>query len=224
MSDPIPPVVTAMAAGAQSLRDTAKWLVGGVVATAAAVFAGSSLTSFGALDPTADEHRMVLAVGGLAAGFVGLCVVMVPALRVLVVEARTFRDFATTMDAEIQTVRNRLIPRYRKEFPPTVDSFDGYQRVVDDAQTRIKAGGRDEKDATLIADKTLVAKAQNDFATINADAGFNVVRDRVTKLWYGLAIGTIIAILGFGLFAWAANPGAPKSPPPAFSLTIQGKQ
>ncbi|WP_027059334.1 hypothetical protein [Mesorhizobium loti] len=218
MSDPTPPVVTAMAAGSQSLRDTAKWLVGGVVATAAAVFAGSSLTSLGALDPTEDRQRMLLALGALLVGFAGLAIILIPALRILVVEARTFREFATSTDPEISMVRNRLLSRYQKEFPAGADSFDRYQQYVDEAQTRIKQGGKDKTDTDLIA------KATTDFATFNADAGFNVVRNRFTYLCYGLAIGTLLAILGFGVFAWAANPPPAKSPPPAFSLTIQGKQ
>ncbi|CCV10564.1 hypothetical protein [Mesorhizobium sp. STM 4661] len=218
MSEPASPVVAAMAAATQSLRDTAKWLVGGVVATAAAVFAGSSLTSLGALDPTADQQRLLFALGGLVVGFIGLAAILGPAFRVLVVETRTVREFAVATEPEFTRVRDRLITRYQAEFPAGVNSFEGYVKAVDEAHGRLKLGGTDATDMDL------VDKATADFPVFNADAGFNVVRNRFASLQCGLVFGTILAILGFGVFAWAANPPPPKSTPPAFSLTIQGKQ
>lgn len=216
MSDPAPAVVAATAAAAQSLRDTAKWLVGGVVATAAGVFAGSSLTSLGSLDPTDDRQRLLLAIGSLLVGFVGLAIILVPAVLVLVRETKTFREIATPAQrekAEIVRLRAALLERYRSQLPPGIASFDAYVSRVDEAFAREpKAAG----------DSELIARAVANFAIFNADAGFLFVRNRFKTLLLLLAPGAVVAIVGFGLFAWAANPPPGKSAPPAFSLTIQG--
>lgn len=223
MSDPASPEVTAAATSAQSLRDIAKWLVGGIVATAAGVFAGSSLTSLGSLDPISDRSRMLLALGGLLAGFAGLIIILIPAIRVLTVEMRTFREFAKGTNGELRKTQERLLLRYRDKFPGGVATFAAYQDAADQAQRRLDNDPSDEN-PTRIADTKFVDDAEADFAVFNADAGFTVVRRRFSILCGCLAVGTPVAIAGFGVFAWAANPPTPKSPPPAFSLTIQGKQ
>ncbi|MBN9257404.1 MULTISPECIES: hypothetical protein [unclassified Mesorhizobium] len=216
MSDAPSPVVSAMSAATQSLRDTAKWMVGGVVGTAAGVFAGSSLTSLGSLDPAADRGRLALALIGLLVGFGGLAIVVVWAFRVLTVETRTFREFVGNAEKEFEQARETLLERYKSWFPEGIASFKDYLSSVDAAHGRLKKGGNDDKD------KALVAKAASDFAVFNANAGFTVVRNRFLSLRLALAVGTPIAIVGFGLFAWAVNPPPAKPRPPAFSLTIQG--
>ncbi len=108
-----------MAASTQSLRDTAKWMVGGVAATAVGVFAGSSLTSLGTLDPTTDRGRLLLAIAALVVGFIGLAAIFEKAIRVLTVETMTFRQVAAPAVAgsERAALQATLIETYSALLP-----------------------------------------------------------------------------------------------------------
>ena len=106
---------SSMAAAAQSLRDAAKWLVGGVVATAAGVFAGTSLTAFGSLDSFANTLRMLIALGGLLVRFACLAFIFASAIAVINRHSITFREIATADQADkiLVVVRERLLERYK---------------------------------------------------------------------------------------------------------------
>jgi hypothetical protein len=206
------PVASTMAAGAQSLRDTAKWLVGGVVATAAGVFAGSSLTAVGTLDPTVDTVRLCLAAVGLLVGFMALSVILYFAIRVLTRESMTFREIVTSSDAEIREIRAKLLSRYSERLPAEKD----LTRLSEVTEQLYRQESKTEKELAILH------KSEALISVITADGGFFFVRNRFKNLLIALVCATPFAIVGFGLFAWAANPPKPKTVPPAFSLTIQG--
>ncbi len=206
---------TSLPAAAQSMRDSAKWLVGGVAATAAGIFAGSSLTAFGALKPAADTLRFGEAVGGLLLGFLGLACIFGAAVRVLTRESMTLREIALfdgSAGSEIGSLRDKLVERYRDRLPTGARTFKDYVDRVDAARQNPES-----PDAA-----SLLARAREDNAVIAADAGFLFVRARFEHLVRTLRWATVLAIIGFGLFAWAANPPKPEPAPPAFSLTIRG--
>ena len=215
MSDP-DPIASAMATAAQSLRDTARWMVGGVVGTAAGIFAGSSLTAFGSLDPVANMPRLVLAVAGLLAGFGALAVILHRAIAVLTRESMTFREIAAAGHDNLPdwvTVRAKLLERYRDRLPPGAASFADYVRLVDEAR-----GTNPQTSATA----QLLARAREDNTLFGADGSFLFVRARFERLVQALWRASPVAILGFALFAWAANPpkpDAPAAPPPGPAAT-----
>lgn len=203
-----------MAAAAQSLRDTAKWLVGGVAATAAGVFAGSSLTSLGSLDWPADRLRLSLALAGVIMGFLGLAAIMRAAVGVLNRRSLTMREIASANDEAVVALREALEVRYKGRFPDGVTTLTAYVERVEAARQR---GGTAEED------RALLANARDDNEVMSADATFLIVKARFDRLVITLGWATSLTIAGFGLFAWAANP--PQSPPPApdppaLSLTI----
>lgn len=202
----------AMANAAQSLRDTAKWLVGGVAATAAGVFAGSSLTSLGSLDPMKDTERLMAACAGFIVGLGALAFIFGAAIRVLTRESLTMEAVARSTEPEVKAVRIILEERYAARLPANNRSLAGYVDAVDLAL----------QNPTQQANADLIKRAVGDNAIMSADAGFQLVRRRFDALIGTLKWATALAIVGFGVFAWAANPPKPNPPPPAFSLTIQG--
>jgi len=204
---------SATAAASQSLRDTAKWLVGGVVATAAGVFAGSSLTAFGSVNPLIDTSRFSAAIIGLLLGFVALAFILGYAVRVLTRESMSFNELLSSEDKDILATKNLLEDRYRYMLPVGVTSLSEYVGEVDKV---VKKMQRTNEDLAFIA------QAARDASVITADASFLFVRRRFQALILILSWTTPLAILGFGLFAWAANPPKPTPIPPAFSLTIHG--
>lgn len=205
-------VTASMAAAAQSLRDTAKWLVGGVVTTAAGVFAGSSLTSLGSLDLNADRDRLVGAGLGLLVGFGGLATILALAIRVLERGSITFRELSNPNSQELEKIKDELSSRYANDMHRHgVPGFAEYMVKIDTAST---ATPTDEN-------RNFLQQAQGTTAIITADAGFQLVRRRFGRLINGLILGTLLAVAGFGVFAWAANP--PKPPPATASSTGSGE-
>lgn len=204
--------------GIQSLRDTAKWLVGGVAATAAGVAAGSSLTSLGALDPATQAGFVRLGLAGLGAciGFAGLAVILMAAIRVLTVESLSFRDFVQAdaqVDPDLAAVSAALGRRYASSFPAGITSLRSYSEEVD---RRWSMEPRDKDDDAFIQ------AAKENFAVFRKDGGFRLVQRRFDALVRQLGQAAPIAALGFGLFAWAANPPPPAAPPAAgLSLKIE---
>ena len=193
--DPVAAAVTAsMAAAAQSLRDTAKWLVGGVVTTAAGVFAGSSLTSLGSLDLNADRDRLVAAGIGLLVGFSGLAIILALAIRVLERGSITFRELSNPNSKELEKIEGELLPRYANDMQHHgVSGFAEYMEKID-ATTATPTE----------ANRNFLQQAQSTTAIITADAGFQLVRRRFGCLINGLIPGTLLAVAGFGV-----SPGLP---------------
>jgi len=153
----------AMAAASQSLRDTAKWLVGGVVATAAGVFAGTSLTAFGSLNPLTDTARFGAAIGGLLFGFVALAFILGYAVRVLTRESMSLAQILSSGDNEIMKIKAILERRYKDMLPRGAASLKDYRDAVGDVV---------KKEQKTRDDLMLIAQAGQDNDVITADASF----------------------------------------------------
>jgi hypothetical protein len=119
---------------------------------------------------------------------------------------------AVSTDKETAAVRAALEQRYKSRLPAEDPTLLGYERAVEEA-LKNPATDRNAK---------LLESASNDNVIISADAGFQFVKKRFDELVCKLKWTTPLAVIGFGLFAWAANPPKPSPPPPAFSFVIQG--
>jgi hypothetical protein len=204
-------IASSLAGAAQSLRDTSKWLVGGVIGTSAGVFAGSSLTALGSLDPTNDRWRLELAGAGLMVGLLALSFVFYFALRVLDRGSFTMRELAAARGLKtLAKIKPDLIVRYRTRFPDGVKDFEGYVRLV---ETTVNIDPQTDETAKILERATV------DDDIISADAGLMFVKRRYRALLITLCVATPAAAAGFGVFAWAANPPKTPGPLPAFSLT-----
>lgn len=193
------------------LRETAKWLVGGVVATAAGVFAGSSLTKLGALDPFVETGRLGVALGGVVIGFAGLAWLLSHAIAVLTIESVTFRQLAAAesstadQDTALRAVALEIAKKYQKSMPPGITTLEGFVVEIDKRPINQQLDNDARKFDRLVM----------------PDAGFLSVRNRFRILTKTLPKATGLAILGFGLFAWAANPpDKPSKPESGITLKI----
>ncbi|THD36615.1 MAG: hypothetical protein E7773_06290 [Sphingomonas sp.] len=198
-------IIAAKAAASASLRDTAKWLVGGVAATAAGIFAGSSLTHLGSLDLHQNAERLLMAIGGGVAGFVGLALILSRAIAVLTVESVGLPALAAGETATLAQVRDKMATIYAGTFPGNVTSVEQLLAKANDARLK-----------HTDADKLFLAEFKLFFPKLMAEAGFQHVTQKFRSLIRALWIGGPLAIVGFGLFAWAANPPedqAPAKPP-----------
>ena len=193
------------AAAAQSLRDTAKWLVGGVTAIAASALAGSSLTNLGALDPQADFLRLALAAAGILTAFLALGAILHLSVQVLTRESITLRQLAENEggDNELARIAKEIAERYSQNFPIGIASLSAYVKQIDDY--------RAIDPQTDVSQAFLKYAARFDSIAM-PDACFLVIRQRFDAMIRMLPLAVGAAAIGFGLFAWAANP--PASAPP----------
>lgn len=200
---------------AASLRDSAKWLVGGVVATAAGVFAGSSLSNLGSLDPAHDGGRLALAGCGALLGFSALAMIAKFAIDVLTVESVTLRQLASAEnstrpeDEQLKQVAEEMVMRHAQSIP---SGFRNFSELLADVDAKL---------ADPAANRAFLTTAASFDARVMPDAGFRYVRHRFERLRAALLPAVAAAILGFGTFAWAANPPKADRPaPPASNIFI----
>lgn len=181
------------------LRDTAKWLVGGVTATAVGILAGSSLTRLGSLDFVETPGRLSLVIAGAALGFGGLAWILDRALAVVTVESFSFETFVRSGDPQHEEVRDAVAKRLGR-LPGGVADLDALLAKVEAAR---KSESDPESNAFLEDYRTYRAVFLPEVAFANVKAKFD-------RLIGAIRFGTPVAILGLGLYAWAANPPEPK--------------
>jgi hypothetical protein len=189
------PRIAANAAASTSLRDTAKWLVGGVTATAAGVFAGSSLTRLGSLDFMEDGVRLGLAIGGVTLGFVGLGLILARAISAMTVDSVDFITLCRAERGTLARVRRQIEARYGNALPGKARNLPALLGTVLDKEFR-------EDDAS----RAFMRDFEQRLPAYMAEAGFLNVREKFAGLVFALWIGGPLALVGFGIFAWAANP------------------
>lgn len=180
----------------KQLRDITQWVIGGVVATAAGVFTGTSLSNFGSLDPLADQLRFWLAVGGALLGFGAITGLMTASLAVIAPESTSLQRLAAARPGtEDAAVRARI-----------------YQmNEYDEA----------EYELGILLDDDSTEKAREALPQIHAVMAFAAIRLRFEALIRRLALCIPLAVIGFGTFAWAANPpDRPQPERPGISLRI----
>jgi uncharacterized membrane protein (Fun14 family) len=196
---------------AASLRETAKWIAGGIVATAAGVFAGSSLTALGHLSFADDTClRLVAALVGVVIGFIGLGWLMSQAIGVLTVEGVSLGELAAFQESAASQ---------DKDFKKLADQIYGkYGRFSNVASAKSLSDIITKFDTLTNADEIAAAGRFND--DVIADASFLWVRARFREMICVLPFAVGVAAFGFGLFAWAANPPDPTPAKPAFSLSL----
>ncbi len=203
------PRISGHASASASLRDTAKWLVGGVTATAAGVFAGSSLTNLGSLDFVEHGARFGLAIGGAVSGFAGLGLILAFAIGALTVESVDFETFCRAKAGNLRWVRGKLDKRHGGSLPGNVADFATLLE-------KVLASERDDKEAS----RAFMTEFQRRLPALMAEAGFLSVRRKFAGLTAALWIGAPLALVGFGTFAWAANPPDGKAPAPKPPLLV----
>ena len=80
-----------LAAAADRLRTSARWLLGSFGAIAAVAFAGIGLSSLGSLTFASPDYRLTIALAGVAVGVAGIAVALGATIRLAVASTTTAR-------------------------------------------------------------------------------------------------------------------------------------
>ncbi len=185
------------------LRDGAKWIIGGVAIAAGGVIAGSTLTSLGSLGL---EWRLLVAICGAAVGFVGLLRLLASATDLL--EPRTYDWRAILLRGETISAcdRSRILGKVQAEMPSWLPPL---QQVAEALAKPPNALPLDRGREEMVHTKRTVFSGALENAV--ARIAFEHNRTMFQALKRRLFVWTPFIAIGFGIFAWAANP--PKDHP-----------
>jgi hypothetical protein len=199
-------------AGIANLRETTKWLVGGILTAAVGVLAGGPLTGLGALD---IGPRLIAALAAAATALLILGYLLWKALGLVAADTISVADLADAMKGPNAAATHRVQTRLAGELPYGCNTFD--ELVAKSKE--ITADRSDGSDARYKA-------LQKEIDALNPRLGFEYRREHFLRLRDSLFRFMPIAIVAVGIFAWAANPPprrilSEKPTPTTISLTRQ---
>lgn len=221
MSDNVDPYATPRA----NLRDNVKTMSTIVAGTAGAIIAGSPFSGIGAVDPAST--RFWLAILGLF--MVAVCLflgwkALTFMLRPDLLDPAILRDGFKESEFQglgLSPAELKELVQVKKEFnrrrsallPPNIDSYERFERFLDEEWERLDKDGSEAKRAAFNAQ-------EKNLRDIGFWATFTRLSNRTEhglKRVQFLGAASLVALL---LFAWAANP--PKKPEePSKAATVQ---
>ncbi len=178
-------------AGVANLKDTTKWLIGGIIASVVTILGGAQISNLGGMGPGA---RLYVALIAAAVALFLLGLLLRFALHVITTGRITFNEVikGQGVDARIRAAIERMIA---KQLPSPTKTLDGLEAET----ARLMAHGTD---AEFAAFKDKLAAIEPDLAFCYKRALF----DRFVGWLFGLGPIVVAAVV---LYAWAANPKAP---------------
>lgn len=191
---------------ADRIRETAKWLTVSLAALGTVMVAGSQLSSIGSLEPWSD--RMLAAVLGGALAAVGAGGILWATTWTATTPAVSLQGLTTDVPKGAETV---VTDRTLLHGEPDVTAF--HQAVVAALEARGRAltahyAQPGDADLKLAADA-----AQNQALALGQTAGellavtsYSALAHRWKRARWVIIGAGVVAGLGLGLFAWAANP------------------
>lgn len=200
------------------IRDAAKWLIASSAAVAAALIAGSQLSSIGklavALPTSVETARLWVAVFGAVVGLVAVVYILWTAVQLLPEVPVTIRDLVTEWDQPSQRVAPAVTflkarPKYLQGFGSPADLEQHRERAVKELD--------EASDPAKIAElQTYIGDLDTRITAVENRASNKVLEGSFNSALRKLLWATAVAAVGIIGFAWAANP--PADPPPTAKL------
>jgi hypothetical protein len=193
-------------AASERIRETAKWLTVSLAALGGVLVAGSQLSDIGSLELWSSRFWTAVVGAGLAAA--GSGIILVATINTAASPVVTLKELAakTPKGAEAAVRDETLLEGY----PSVAALRSAYSKAIERRKQTYNAHLKDTADAA----------ARSAFATADARAvALNTVSRtlvavaayrELARLWrlarITIVCGGVIAALGVGVFAWAANP------------------
>jgi hypothetical protein len=179
-----------------TVRELARWIVGGVALAAGGVIGGASLTSVGSLG---WAWRLQLAGGAAIVGLLLLGCLMWVALDVIAPRSYSLNDIAKGVD---------ILPRRLKVIEARVKDLypDGIQTLAQFVEVRT-ALNHVAREPWAPPEVTETAEEYRNKATlIRISLTYEHLLLLFRRLKFWLFLLTAFIAIAFGIFAWAANP------------------
>jgi hypothetical protein len=182
-----------------ALRDTAKWLIGGVALTAGGLVAGSTLSSLGSLDL---GGRLLIALCAVSVGIVALIFLLASAIKVLEPRTYDWRSLLlpeTALESDLVGIVSRVQAAL---IPKGGPSLEALARVHLDLVNQVTSSSNPvdpESRKELIATGNLLQRATSHISFEHSRFMFTTLKNRL------YVVLPVIAV-SLGLFSWAATP------------------
>jgi hypothetical protein len=202
-----------LAAGAERIRDSAKWLIAAFAAVGAVLAAGLQLTGLGGL----EGGRLLATLIGLGLAVAGVVVAITASGSVVTASFVSLKWLSEQASSNTAMVDVEGDTGLLGGFATVKDLKDAYDAAVAARKEALEAHYGDP------ADDAKKLKAQTTQAWVQAldqsqvhvieRAGFNKLRSAYREAGRWIAVGAVLAAVGIATFAWGANPPSSESAP-----------
>ena len=195
------------------IRGAAKWLVASLGVIGGTLIAGSQLSSIGSL--SASSVRLYVALVGLAVGLAAVLGSIWSVVGLLSPRKWTLSELAADwerMKPERRGVKGWFDRRRHHVvyfFSSNPEFLANFQTIPEIKSAYDNAGVDDDVSDLIELIERIVSIAS--YRTLS--------RDFLSVRWR-LGVAVIVAAIGIGAFAWAANPKEPEQPPASLSGSI----
>jgi len=194
-----------------NFRDVTRWIIAGIAGAVSLLVGTSPLTGLGALEPS--EGRLWIAVAGGVVGLVAFAFPFRAAVRVLGSRFVDIQEVANGTDRRRTRLRREVDARIRHRLPPRFPTLSSLAEADANLRREIQRPGElSERGEIIDPVKRALYAELAPYVTLALNvARFEEVRILFDDLCRTLAICLPFVAVGFGTFAWAANP--PKKEP-----------
>jgi hypothetical protein len=195
----------AIRAGADRIRQTAKWLTISLATLGGVLIAGSQLSDIGSLQPASSRFVVAIVGGGIAAA--AAVTILALAIWVAVTPLVSLQQLATKPPAGLgDTLKD---PRFLGGKNTIAELDAAYTAALNARNTAFATLKQQDNDANRIAAAAADAEFVSLSDTVNSliDAvGYMRLAYRWKRAGAALLVCGVLAAAGIGAFAWAANP------------------
>jgi len=194
------------------IRDAAKWLIGAFAAIAALLLTGVQLSSVGQL--SLDEGRLIAAIAGFGLGLGATLYVIVQNVRVLLPQTTTVSGLEADEDLAKYFADNpELLPGPGETVAAFAERYRDAGSAYEAALTADEQGSSDATKEALKKAKARLAKTEREVREVLAVANWKSTEGLFVDVRRKVIAAAVLAAVGIGLFAWAANPPEDPDPP-----------
>ena len=195
-----------LAAAAERIRDSAKWLLGSFAAVGAILVAGLQLTGLGEL----EDGRLRWALGGLAVAVVGVVIAIGAAGAVVTKTFVTLKWLAQRPDGDPALDRIAGDKVVLGGYGSVGALYEAYRDAVEGRRDTYRAHAEDPTDPA----KKQAADAAQHWALLLSGtqrhvlerASFSLLRHAYRTARRAILAAAVLTAAGIAAFAWAANP------------------
>jgi hypothetical protein len=185
------------------IRSAAKWLIGSLGAIGALLIAGSQLSSIGSLQ--GSDYRLRWAVVGLGVSLAAILLAIWRVTALLIPTSVGIEELAN------QWTRARPgqagVSRWKRWRYPAVHYLATHRQYLGGDRTRTVPDVRDAWWNTSF-DEEEIAPIRSLIEGVESIAAYQTLLARFRSARWWISGLVLIAALGIGVFAWAANPAA----------------
>ena len=206
------PGISELATASNTIRETAKWLIAAFAAIGVVLVAGSQLSSLGSIKSLSP--LLAIAISGVLLGLIGVGLAIWSAVGIMTPEHITLSHLIIDKNLEnIRTFIEKDEDFLKKRVTKIADLKTQYLQALEDYHRKWDEHigdlndtpeGRAKRQSYILAKEKLFY-ISDIVQQVLAVAAYEYLRRNFRRARKFIFTGGVIATVGIGLFAWAAN-------------------